>query len=87
MRNHEHPGEHRGNLAENTSMSSLETMTEALSRFDTEGHAYIICGPLPDGALGLSYQGNLRQLKAMFRHIRDTLREREKIGNHPNRPY
>ena len=64
-----------------------KTMNEAITRFNGEGEAFIICGPTPDGTLGLSYQGNLHQLKTMFRHIRDTLKEREKIGNHPNRPY
>jgi hypothetical protein len=68
-------------------MSKPETMNDALERFNTEGEAFIICAPMPNGELGLSYQGNLRQLKAMSRHIRDTLKEREKIGNHPNRPY
>ena len=63
-----------------------ETLNEALDRFQGEGEAFIICGPSePDGELGLAYQGNLRQLKAMLKHIRQTLREREKIGNHPNR--
>ena len=64
-----------------------ETLSEALERFNVDGEAYIVCGPTPTGELGLSYQGDLHQLKAMFRHIRDTLKEREKIGNHPRRPY
>ena len=68
-------------------MSKPETMSEALERFNSESEAFIICGSTPGGELGLSYQGDLRQLKAMFRHIRDTLKEREKIGNHPNRPF
>jgi hypothetical protein len=62
-------------------------MNDALTRFNTDGEAFIICAPDLDGEMKLAYQGNLRQLKAMFRHIRDTLKEREKIGNHPNRPY
>ena len=55
----------------------------------TDDHTkpHVTCIMDRDGNLSLSYQGNLRQLKAMFRHIRDTLKEREKIGNHPNRPY
>ena len=69
-------------------MTKTSTMQTAMLRFKGEGQAYIICGPSePDGKLGLRYQGDLRQLKAMFRLIRDTLTEREKIGNHPNRPY
>ena len=69
-------------------MNKPDTMQAAMLRFQGEGEAFIICGPSePDGELGLAYQGDLRQLKAMFRHIRDTLKEREKIGNHPNRPY
>jgi hypothetical protein len=62
-------------------------MNDAMARFNAEGEAFIVCGPTPDGSMGLSYQGNLKQLKAMFRHIRDTLKERERIGNHPTRPY
>jgi hypothetical protein len=63
-----------------------DTMNEAMLRFKGEGQAYIICGPSePDGRLGFAYQGDLRQLKAMFRFIRDQLKEREKIGNHPAR--
>ena len=65
-----------------------DTMQTAMIRFKEQGEAFIICGPSePDGRLGLSYQGGFRQLKEMFRLIRDTLKEREKIGNHPNRPY
>jgi hypothetical protein len=52
--------------------------------FMTNGEPFIICTE-SKGDLQLRYNGNLRQLKAMFRHIRDTLKEREKIGNHPNR--
>jgi hypothetical protein len=69
-------------------MTESTTMQDAMIQFKGEGQAFIICGPAePDGELRLAYQGNLRQLKAMFRHIRDTLKEKEKIGNHPNRPY
>ena len=68
-------------------MTKPDTMNEVLDRFNGEGEAFIICGPTPDGELGLAYQGNLRQLKEMFRYIRDTLKEREQIGNHPNRPH
>lgn len=61
-------------------------MQNTFLQFKGEGEAFIVCGPTePDGDLGLSYQGDLRQLKAMFRHIRDTLKTKEKIGNHPNR--
>ena len=64
------------------------TMQNALLQFQGDGEAFILCGPVePDGELGLHYQGDLRQLKAMFRLIRDTLKEKERIGNHPNRPY
>ena len=64
------------------------TMQNALLQVQGDGEAFILCGPVePDGELGLRYQGDLRQLKAMFRHIRDTLKEKERIGNHPNRPY
>ena len=67
---------------------SKTNMAEAFDTFMGEGEAFIICGPTePDGELGLFYQGELRQLKAMFRHIRDTLKDKEKIGNHPNRPH
>ena len=38
----------------------------------------------PDGELGLAYQGDLQQLEAMFRVIRDTLQDKEQIGIHPN---
>jgi hypothetical protein len=69
-------------------MTKPTTMQNAMLQFKGEGQAFIICGPTePDGQLGLAYQGDLRQLKAMFRLIRDTLKEREKIGNHPNRLY
>ena len=68
-------------------MIKPDTMAEAMNRFDGESESFIICGPTPTGEMGLAYQGNLRQLKAMFRRIRDTLKEREKIGNHPNRRY
>ena len=68
-------------------MSKPETMNDALERFNADSEAYIICGPTPNGSMGLSYQGNPKQLKAMFRHIRDTLKERERIGNHPNRTH
>jgi len=61
-------------------------MEQAMLQFKGKGEAYIICGPSePDGELALDYQGDLHQLKAMYRHIRDTLKEREGIGNHPNR--
>ena len=63
-----------------------KTLRQAIRRFEPESEAYIICGATDkDGRMGLSYQGDLQQLKAMFRHIRDTLKEKEKIGNHPNR--
>jgi len=39
----------------------------------------------PDQPVSLEYRGNLHQLKAMFRYIRDTLRTKEHIGNHPKR--
>jgi hypothetical protein len=63
-------------------------LQNALLQFQGDSEAFIICGSTePDGELGIHYQGNLRQLKTMFRFIRDELREREKIGNHPNRKY
>lgn len=66
-------------------MNDKTTMEQSMLQFQGKGEAYIICGPSePDGELGLAYQGNLHQLKAMYRHIRDTLKE-EGIGNHPNR--
>jgi len=36
-----------------------------------------------DDTPGLVYKGNRRDLTTLFRHIRDQLREREHIGNHP----
>jgi hypothetical protein len=64
------------------------TMQNAMLQFKGEGEAFIICGSTePDGDLGLRYQGSLQQLKIMFRHIRETLKEEQRIGNHPRRPY
>ena len=61
-------------------------MENAMIQFMGKGEAFIICGPAePDGQMGLAYQGDLHQLKAMYRHIRDTLKEKEQIGNHPRR--
>ena len=69
-------------------MTKPTTMQNAMLQFKGEGQAFIICGPSePDGELGLAYQGDLKQLKAMFRLVRDTLKEKERIGNHPNRKY
>ena len=62
-----------------------DTLKEAAEQFHPQGQAYIIAGPTIDGEMGLSYQGDRKQLTALFRHIRDTLREVEGIGNHPNR--
>ena len=64
-----------------------KAVKDVMPRFNADSEAFIICVPKRDGNLDLLYQGNLRELKAMFRHIRDTLKDREKIGNHPNRPY
>ena len=61
------------------------TIREAVEEFHPQGQAYIIAGPTPEGEVGLSYQGSRKQLTALFRHIRDVLREDEGIGNHPNR--
>ena len=63
------------------------TMNEALEEFDTNSKTFLICGPTATGHMHLRYQGDLRQLKAMFRHTRDTLKKRERIGNHPNRTH
>ena len=67
-------------------MKEITTMEEAMLQFKGKGEAYIIAGPAePDGEMGLAYQGDLHQLKHLYRHIRDTLKENEGIGNHPNR--
>jgi hypothetical protein len=65
-----------------------DTMQTAMLQFKGEGQAFIICGPSePDGQLGLAYQGTTIQLREMLKFLRAQLREREKIGNHPSRPY
>ena len=61
------------------------TIKEAVADFHEDGQSYIIAGPDTEGQLALSYQGDRKQLTALFRHIRDTLRQEEGIGNHPNR--
>jgi len=45
--------------------------------------AFISATFYADGAPGLIYKGNRRDLTTLFRLIRDQLREREQIGNHP----
>ena len=66
--------------------TNIKTLSDQIGLFEPDAEAYIICSAIDrNGRMGLSYQGDLQQLKAMFRHIRDTLKEREKIGNHPNR--
>lgn len=67
-------------------MTKTLDMQGAFAKFRPDSEAFIICGPTTDGATEVDYRGDLRQLKTMFRLIRDTLREKEKIGNHPNRP-
>lgn len=63
-----------------------DTLKDAVERFEPDAEAYIICSAINrEGQIGLAYQGDLQQLKLMYRHIRDTLKEKEKIGNHPNR--
>ena len=50
-----------------TTMNDKTTMEQSMLQFQGKGEAYIICGPSePDGEL--AYQGNLHQLKAMYRH-------------------
>ena len=66
-------------------MKKPNTIHQAVEDFHEQGEAYIIAGPTPEGEMGLSYQGSREQLTALFRHIRDVLRESEGIGNHPNR--
>jgi len=61
------------------------TVGDAIENFNVDAEAFIIATALPSGNPGLMYQGNRRQLTALFRLIQDQLREREKIGNHPNR--
>jgi len=65
---------------------SKTNMEKAMAQFVGKGEAFIICGPSePHGEMGLAYQGDLHQLKGMYRHIRDTLKDKEQIGNHPRR--
>jgi hypothetical protein len=62
-----------------------DTIKAAANRFAPDAPAFIIAALEPNGNPGFTYHGDRRQLTVLFRMIRDQLREREGIGNHPRR--
>jgi hypothetical protein len=60
-------------------------LEDAISRFDGDSTRYVICTLADNGDFELAYQGALHPLKLIFRHIRDTMKWKEGIGNHPKR--
>lgn len=62
-----------------------KTLFEEVLEYDGAADAYLLVAPNKNGQLALSYSGTQKELKLMFRALRDTLRDKEGIGNHPNR--
>ena len=58
---------------------------KATNNFHPGANAFIVAGAGLDGKIKVSYTGNRKQLTVLFRRIRDELREKESIGNHPTR--